>query len=172
MAVGRGCLKVPGRPSIRVTQLTPTSFSVRGPSLQALTFFRGVGFIVLNLRRPFFYKEIRRSSRHFLNRRACVGFDPATGPTLKKNMCHTCQVGGTYDKYQNSLLAPISKKDTTVFWDLIAAPTCSTARRPVSNYHSQFGRKPSNATRLLIIHYKSQWLKTRTYSFLFSDLSK
>ena len=49
---------------------------------------------------------------------------------------------------------------------------CLTGERLVSNYNNQCGRKPFNTTRLLIIHYNSQWPKTRRISFLFSDLSQ
>ena len=43
--------------------------------------------------------------------------------STRRPWTHTRPVGGMYDKHQNSLLAPIGKKDMTVSQDLIAAPT-------------------------------------------------
>ena len=37
--------------------------------------------------------------RHFWECRACLGYGPMPGPTLKKALCHTLLVSGTYDKY-------------------------------------------------------------------------
>ena len=81
VVVSWGCLKwVPGRPSIRDSWMI---LEPQGTVPQALTLYGGVGFIARCLSPPF-SGECPRGSRCFWNRRACVGFDPAPGPTLKR----------------------------------------------------------------------------------------
>ena len=46
--------------------------------------------------------ECRRGPRHFWKCRACVGFGPAPGPTLKKALRYTRPVDGTEDKISSS----------------------------------------------------------------------
>ena len=59
------------------------SSSLRGPSPQALTLFRGVRLIAWRPRRPSL-GEGRWSPRYFWKCRARVGFSLAPGPTLKR----------------------------------------------------------------------------------------
>ena len=59
----------------------------QGAAPQVLTLFGGVGFIARRLRRP----EKGNADgvpRHFLELPVVLGFDPATGPTLKTALCH------------------------------------------------------------------------------------
>ena len=58
----------------------------QGPSLQALTHFRGLRFIARHL-------------RHFGCRRVYLGYGPVPGPTLKKALYHTRPFVGACDKY-------------------------------------------------------------------------
>ena len=46
--------------------------------------------------------ECRRGRRYFWPCRTRVGFDPATGPTLKTALCHIRVLVGRIDKYQMS----------------------------------------------------------------------
>ena len=73
------------------------SSSLRGPSPQALTLSRGARYIVWCLRRSYLGK-CRRGQSHFWGCWSCLGYGPAPGQ-LKKALCHTRSVGGTYDKY-------------------------------------------------------------------------
>ena len=57
--------------------------SLRGPSPHALILLGGARFIAWHLKRSFL-GECRRVPRHFLSHRACLGYYPAPGPTLKK----------------------------------------------------------------------------------------
>ena len=75
------------------------SWSLRGPSPQALTLLGGARFIVWRLRRPSF-GECRRGLRHFWECWACLGYVLVLGPTLKKALCHTRPVGWTEEKYR------------------------------------------------------------------------
>ena len=94
---------VSGRPNMLVLKLTMTYLGLRCLSSQALTLSGEVGFIALHLKCPSL-GECQCGSRHFLNYWACVGFDPAPGPTLKKALCHTCLVGEMYDKYTRQII--------------------------------------------------------------------
>ena len=44
--------------------------------------------------------ECRRGRRYFWPCRTCVGFGPATGPTLKTALCHIRALVGRIDKYR------------------------------------------------------------------------
>ena len=46
-------------------------------------------------------QECRRGPRHFWKCQARVGFGPAPGPTLIKDLCHIRPVGETEDKYHH-----------------------------------------------------------------------
>ena len=68
-------------------------FDIRGPSLQALTLFKGVSLIARHLRQPSL-GECQQGPRYFGDCRARLGYGPAPGPTLKKALCYTCPVVG------------------------------------------------------------------------------
>ena len=94
--LGRGPLTwVLGKPNIHVTR--PTHLEHQGSVPQALTLLGGVRFIVWHLRRSFL-EECRWGPRHFWSHRACLGYGPMLGSTLKKALCHTRSFGGTRDK--------------------------------------------------------------------------
>ena len=61
------------------------SSNLRGPSLQALTLFGGVGFIAWRLRCPSL-GECRWGPRHFWDCWTHVGFSPVPRPTKKKDL--------------------------------------------------------------------------------------
>ena len=93
-------IQVLGEHNIRVTQSPMTyTLSLMGLSPHpALTLLGGARFIAWHLRCLFFW-EYWQSPMHFLKCQACLSYGPPPGPTLKKTLCHTCLVGGTYDKY-------------------------------------------------------------------------
>ena len=62
-------------------------------------------FIAGCLKRPFLL-ECWWGPRHFCARQACLGNGPALRPHLKKALCHTRPVGGTYDKYRFDEIVP------------------------------------------------------------------
>ena len=93
--VSRCCLAwVPGWPSNRVTRprLTYTS-SPRRPSPQALTLLGVAWVIALCLRRSFL-GEYRRSPRYFGECLACLGYVPASEPTLKRSWATLARLVG------------------------------------------------------------------------------
>ena len=92
---------IPGSRDSCHTCLDRLSSSLSGSSPQALTHFRESRFITWHLKCSFL-GECWRDPKYFWSCQACLGYGPVPGPTLKKALCHTHLVGGTYDKYQLS----------------------------------------------------------------------
>ena len=82
----------------RVCLISGHTLSLRGPSLQALTFFREVRFIAWHLRHLFLGK-CWPGLRPFWECRVRLGDVPAPRPTLKKAWCHTRPYGRMEDNY-------------------------------------------------------------------------
>ena len=97
--VSRGFLAwVQGRPSIRVTRPRLTFPRRRKPSPRVWLSSEELdlspsGWVVS------FLKECRRGLRHFGGCRACLGYGPTPGPTLKGLVPHSSLFGGVCDKY-------------------------------------------------------------------------
>ena len=60
-------------------------------------------------------RECRWGRRYFWSCRTCVGFVPATGPTLKTALCHIRALMGRIDKYQRSTWM-LSGSGPTLSW--------------------------------------------------------
>ena len=71
-------------------RFSPASGGHPHQAFSPLRFFR---FIAWGLRRPI-KGNADRAESIFCNCRTCVGYGPATGPTLKKVLCRTCPVVG------------------------------------------------------------------------------
>ena len=87
---------MPEMPSLHVTRpilLEPQGVVSLGSNPPRL----GDRFIAWRLRCPFL-GECRRAPKHFCCHRACLGYGPASGSTLKKASRQTCPIGVKYDK--------------------------------------------------------------------------
>ena len=126
--VSRCCLaRVPGRPSICVTQSRLIPLGSQRAILQTLTLLGAARFIswwkrltysstlkeagttqTLQCEARFitwrlwhpYLRECWQSPRHLREFRACKGYIPAPRPTFKKTVWHTRLLGGTRDKYR------------------------------------------------------------------------
>ena len=108
VAICWGCLTwVPGKPSIYISLLTPTSLSLRGPSRSLLLSPEGLDLSPGDWSAPFF-KGMPTRLQTFLEPPRVCGFEPYARTHLKKALSHTRLFGWTYDKYQSNEMIHLS----------------------------------------------------------------
>ena len=110
---GRLCCALHG--SGRVCLITGDTSGLKGPSLQVLTLFGGIGFITWHLRRPSLGK-CRRGPRHFWKCWTRVRYGPVPGPTLKRPCAILVQLVG---RKTNTVLCEMQTASSRI-WTCVA----------------------------------------------------
>ena len=98
--------------------LRPALLEPQGAVPQALTLSGGARFIAWRS----FLRKCQQGLKHFWECQVCLSYGPVLRPTLKKVLCHTCPVGGMYNKYYREIKILISNIVSSMYsllllWD-------------------------------------------------------